>query len=869
MSYLSGALFAGIHAIPGVLSYVFYFGPLAWALASLLGSLALIYASVASAPASRLLYGVCVVSALVFLLNLLLAISFFTQASGFNDQFFAHLTIDSAVIAWNEQRPAVVALVFGQVLALLAPLGVAKAYAARRSLGAGWVSLLLLGGLFFCYPAWSILSFLTADVDVAAYEAHASAAVQAPDTQAESPSRATKNIILIYAEQLEQLYLDTAIFPENPLHELNELYSASLRFTNLRQLPGTSWTTAGIIASQCGFGVEGGIHYGGNTRLSAVEKPYPEAECFADVLQKNGYRSVFLGGAPHAYGGKGYFLKAHGYDAVFGWDELVPRLPDPEYSSAWGVHDDDLLTIAMQEVRNLEREEAPYLLSLLTLGTHHPRGYLSKSCERRVVSDDPMVQALDCSSQLLSGFLKDLQSVVSSEDTVVAVVSDHLVLRNTVSDRLIENQEARRLLFFLASEASEEISEPMSHFDIGPTLLEAAGFSPATTIGYGRSFFSEASRGDRGHQAADVEVPPLIAANLRESGIAVDLSTGKALIGDTEFLISADGGEFALGFFMMVFDEEGRLYDTIYTTDPTPIARDLDNRITVTIAKQGKSLPSALYVGRLSASDTFNGTAFEVRERITLSPADIETLLASSRFPRSRPDIPDTRTRLIAHSGGALGELTYTNSLDALEANKNAFDLFEVDLNFTSDGHLACIHDWDVTFEKLFGPDPDGAVSLAAFKSMSSDLSFRPCDLDSLAAWLAENPSKKVITDIKDDNLAALKLIASRFPELIDRFVPQSYRLGDFADIADLGYQNVILTLYALREIQVSDLVDDLSKHQYFAVAFPESVAGELAGILAPLGLRMYVHTINSHDRQRELQQQGVWGIYTDFLRYE
>ena len=49
----------------------------------------------------------------------------------------------------------------------------------------------------------------------------------------------------------------------------------------------------------------------------------------------------------------------------------------------------------------------------------------------------------------------------------------------------------------------------------------------------------------------------------------------------------------------------------------------------------------------------------------------------------------------IAHAGGQFNGATYTNSLEALDRNYGAgFRAFEIDLSFTSDGELVCLHDW-------------------------------------------------------------------------------------------------------------------------------------------------------------------------------
>lgn len=42
----------------------------------------------------------------------------------------------------------------------------------------------------------------------------------------------------------------------------------------------------------------------------------------------------------------------------------------------------------------------------------------------------------------------------------------------------------------------------------------------------------------------------------------------------------------------------------------------------------------------------------------------------------------------IAHAGGGFNGETYTESLDALNFNKNRYSLFEIDFSFTSDNEL-------------------------------------------------------------------------------------------------------------------------------------------------------------------------------------
>lgn len=851
---------------PSLLSWNFYFAPVTWVIMSTLSSLSFLYFCLFSRSSWYSILLTSSFSALLFLVNALLAISFFQQGSGFNYQFFEHFTFDSLYIAVAGFKTEGALFFASALVAIVAPIALLQRTKLRKQRRNSLLAILL--SLLLCYPLWDVANFLLADEVVQGYPQRPSSETGNANLSAVQ----TKNIILIYAEQLEQLYFDAGVFPERPLPQLTAIHKNSIRFANVKQAPGTGWTTAGMIASQCGFGVTGGIHFGGNSRLSSVSHPFPDAECLADYLRVNGYYSVFLGGAPLAFGGKGNFLRTHGYDKAIGRTELKEEITDPEDFSTWGVHDDRLFEIAKQEVTELEAGGQPYLFSLLTLGTHHPNGELSPSCGPYDNGSDPMINALKCTDTLLSRLLSDLQSITDSQNTVIAVLSDHLALRNSLSDRLLERRDDRRLLFFLLNETSLEITTEMSHFDISPTLLEAAGFHPEITLGFGKSYFPLGPERSDITGSTEYSPPELIAANLFEDGVAVDLIDMKIAIGVTNLAIAApfsdDDAEFdTTGLFLIVFEDSGDLFDVIFTREPAKIAKELDKKAVVALAKPAAEAPWQLYVGRLSEVSVFKGRTFVIQDKLTMSGKQLSDIISRSDFPASAPNIQSAKTSLIAHAGGALQKNTYTNSLEALESNKPYFDLFEMDLIFTSDNELVCLRDWDVNFERLFNRKVTSPLTLDEFRLLVADLEITPCDLSSLMDWLSENPSKYIVTDIKERNLEALEQIANRYPELMHQIIPQVYQWGEYAQVTELGYDKIIFTLYALRNPSIPRLLQDISKNEYFAVTFPKSIADDLGELLVSRGVRTYVHTVNKMQEANALKEIGVWGVYTDFLR--
>lgn len=60
------------------------------------------------------------------------------------------------------------------------------------------------------------------------------------------------NLVYIYGESLERTYFDNDAFP-NLTPELGALKNEGLDFSHTMQLPGTDYTIAGMVASQCGI----------------------------------------------------------------------------------------------------------------------------------------------------------------------------------------------------------------------------------------------------------------------------------------------------------------------------------------------------------------------------------------------------------------------------------------------------------------------------------------------------------------------------------------------------------------------------------------------------------------------------------------
>ncbi len=222
----------------------------------------------------------------------------------------------------------------------------------------------------------------------------------------------------------------------------------------------------------------------------------------------------------------------------------------------------------------------------------------------------------------------------------------------------------------------------------------------------------------------------------------------------------------------------------------------------------------------------------------------------------------------IAHAGGAIEGHDYTNSLEALDLwYGRGCRWFEIDLDWTSDGRLAAIHDWNAAAERLFGPEFNGCwMSRQAFMEQPRLDGQTSLDDEALGRWLTAHPDAVVVTDCKWANVDALALLSVVIPESLPQLVAQVYHFEEYDAVRALGFEYVILTLYRM------DATDEAvfrfaADHELAAVTLPlDRASGSLPGRLAEIGMPSYAHTINDAGTFRSLRARGVHGIYTDIL---
>lgn len=230
---------------------------------------------------------------------------------------------------------------------------------------------------------------------------------------------------------------------------------------------------------------------------------------------------------------------------------------------------------------------------------------------------------------------------------------------------------------------------------------------------------------------------------------------------------------------------------------------------------------------------------------------------------------PEYGSRFIIHASGTTPQGTIgSNSIEAINHSYQlGYRTIEIDFTWTSDGRLVCVHDWLNYYGPLLNKE---TLSYAEFEQLRTSYGYTSMTLDDLAQWLTAHKDVVIVTDIKENNISGAKLLAETYPELIDQFWVQIYKTDEYDPISQLGYKNIILTVYQMTFEEKSDtatLIQFAKSHPLSGITFPIELMDLVPGYFTAMqeaNTPLYVHTINDLQTQSEMFDMGFSGVYTD-----
>ena len=302
------------------------------------------------------------------------------------------------------------------------------------------------------------------------------------------------NLVYIFAESFEDTYFDETIFP-SLVSELRPIREQSVSFSQIKQAQGTGWTIAGMTAVQCGIPLvtpSANAHSPQGNSMSKMSTFYSGAVCMSDMLHKEGYKLIYRSGSALDFAGVDKLYRTHQFDDIKGIKELKPLLQNQGYQTPWGLYDDTLFDLAMNDFKKFSKTKQKFAMFISTMDTHHPYGHVSKSCKAQKYKDgtNSMLNSVACSDELIAKFIKQIIDSPYGKNTIIVVGSDHLAMHNMAIEDLMKGE--RRNQFMIVDtrlNSGQKIEKVGTTLDIGATLLPFLGFDGK--LGLGRNLLGE------------------------------------------------------------------------------------------------------------------------------------------------------------------------------------------------------------------------------------------------------------------------------------------------------------------------------------------------------------------------------------------
>jgi len=299
-----------------------------------------------------------------------------------------------------------------------------------------------------------------------------------------------KNIIVIFAESVEDNFTDEKYYGENLIPNLTELKREGQSFTGYTAINGTNWTLAANVATFCGVPIRTQLR----DRLGPeTEKFLPNAVCLPDMLHDLGYHNVFVKGAYITFVGTDIFVGEHHFDEIYGRDELIEQnyaAPEDIKMEEYGINDVKMFEFAKQKISELAANNKPFFISLQTLDTHFPHGYVQPFCE---IKYGDTLDAVKCSDKIIYDFVKWCQTQDFYKDTIIVVIGDHLMMSASDTAEKTEAYPKREIYNVILSADTKPrvINKPYAMFDWAATIADKAGIIAGANLGLGVSLLSD------------------------------------------------------------------------------------------------------------------------------------------------------------------------------------------------------------------------------------------------------------------------------------------------------------------------------------------------------------------------------------------
>lgn len=228
---------------------------------------------------------------------------------------------------------------------------------------------------------------------------------------------------------------------------------------------------------------------------------------------------------------------------------------------------------------------------------------------------------------------------------------------------------------------------------------------------------------------------------------------------------------------------------------------------------------------------------------------------------------------IISHAGGGIYGQTYTNCLEAMELSvANGINVIEVDMVISSDNQIILKHDWDENEE-----GNDMILSHDEFMSKNIEYLYTPMDLEALFEFMTKHEEIYIVVDVKEGQaIYELMVDIARTTgneRMLDRFIIQLYTREGYSDMKEIyPFKNYLYTLYVSNDKDFNGIAAFCLDNNIHVVTMPvgwaASAEKELE-VFKDQNIHVYVHTVNDMQTVIDMNDKGIVGFYSDYLKPE
>ncbi|CDT85487.1 glycerophosphodiester phosphodiesterase family protein [Vibrio coralliirubri] len=218
---------------------------------------------------------------------------------------------------------------------------------------------------------------------------------------------------------------------------------------------------------------------------------------------------------------------------------------------------------------------------------------------------------------------------------------------------------------------------------------------------------------------------------------------------------------------------------------------------------------------------------------------------------------------LIAHAGGGINGLKYTNSLEAMEQSiEHGFKMIELDLLISSDGRIVAVHDWK-SFHEITNSNNTGSISYKEYESKIIYDKYKTLNISTAIDVLDENDVVLVTDKIK--NIALLsKYIIDK-----DKSIIEVFSIDKYNEAIELGFNNVALNI----DLNTPFILEWIDLNKIKAVTYRGDNLGSLGSEykkaieLSNMGVSSMIYSTNDLDLDG-IKASGIgnFALYVDFV---